>query len=133
MLVFAVLDFSLCLLQNVLFHPFVGIVVVVVRSVRVAVWMLLLKFLGHIVISAVFMVARIMDVFLYVVVLGLDLTISVHVVERSVVMTRGKRNRARRELLPLLVGPVSKLVDRHIEAGHSQTATNCSQTGYLQN
>lgn len=119
MLVFAVLDFSLCLLQNVLFHPFVGIVVVVVRSVRVAVWMLLLKFLGHIVISAVFMVARIMDVFLYVVVLGLDLTISVHVVERSVVMTRGKRNRARRELLPLLVGPVSKLVDRHIEAGHS--------------
>ena len=90
-----------------------------VRSFSVVVWMFPFKFVGQIVISAVLMISRIMDIFLYVVVLGLDLTISVHVEERSVIMTRWKRPSGRRELNPLLVGPVSKLIERHIKTRHS--------------
>ena len=81
--------------------------------------MLFFKFVGQIVISAVLMISRIIDIFLDVVVLGLNLTISVHVEEGSVIMTRWKRPSGRRELNPLLVGPVSKLVERHIKTGHS--------------
>lgn len=93
--------------------------------------MLPFKFFGHIVVSAVLVVRRVVDILLNVVVFRGDLAICVQVVEGSVVMTRWKRARARRELDPFLVGPVSELVKRHIEAGHSKSATYSSQTSNL--